>query len=303
MSTNIGNVDTLQIDDIAGVSALYGARGNCAFSDISLNTRVNEALQAGDCRVMDLFGGNFDPSFMDVYQFSLAGPTYLNIHMHSNELDPVLIITDRALRNQMIFDDFDGTCDARVGQTLPAGDYLLIANTYVVPEKCAGNVGTYSISMTDSPLPSLGAVINTNANIQVPPMLFSGGASVDDVSFRTNFSANEFINVQAQMAPYPAHIGQSGLIYILAILGNGQQFIKDSTGEFVPFSGVLADIVPNQQRTLTALERVTVVENLRGSSTNLAGQNFSVYVGYATASAPLDIYYNSVPLYFSIAPN
>jgi hypothetical protein len=302
MSSNIGDLDTLQIDDIAGVSSLYGPPGNCAFSNINLNTRVNEALGAGDCRVMDLFGGNGDPSFMDVYQFSLDQPTFVNIQMQSNELDPVLIITDTSLGNQMIFDDFNGTCDATVSQTLPAGNYLLIANTYVVPEKCAGNVGNYSITMTDSVLPLLGTVINTNASAQVTPMVFSGGASVDGFNFRTSFNPWEFVDVRAQLAPDPAHVGMSGSIYVLATLSNGKQYMKNSAGAFVLYTGGMANLIPYRQGPLAALEQVSIIEDLNGNSTGLAGQTFWVYVGYATNTAPLDVYHNSTAIQFSIAP-
>ena len=302
MASSISSLSTLQTDDLAGVSVLYGPRGNCLFSDIDLNMSVNQALQAGDCRVMDLFGGNDDPSFLDVYQFHLDEPTFLNILMQSNELDPVLIITDRSLGNQMIFDDFNGTCDARVAQTLPAGDYLLMANTYVVPDKCAGNVGSYSIIMTDSPLPLLGAVVNLNSNVQVAPMLYSGGASTDGVNFRSNFSAQEFINVTAQLAPDSAHVGAPGAVYVLAILGNGKKYLKNSAGAFVPFDGKLANLVPYRRGQLAELEKITVVENLKGSGSALAGQNIKIFIGYARDTAPFDIYLNSAPLQFSIAP-
>ncbi|MES2626933.1 MAG: matrixin family metalloprotease [Pseudomonadota bacterium] len=303
MAPFVTEINTLQVDDLAGVSAIYSPPGNCAFSAINLNTSVSNALQNGDCRVMDLFGGNDDPSFLDVYEFSLSEPTYLNIRMQSNELDPVLIITNRALGNQMIFDDFSGGCDARVAEVLPAGDYLLMANTYVVPEKCLGNVGSYTITMTNSTLPPLATVVNTNPNVQVSPLLFSGGASADGVNFRSSFAAQEFVDVNAQLVPDPSQVGQDGSIYVLAILGTGagtKQYIKNSAGKFVLTDGKVASLVPYRQGPLSALENVSVVEDLMVAGSHLAGQQFRVFVGYATDSAPRDIYYNSVPIYFSI---
>ncbi len=301
MSSNAGSVDSLQVDDIAGVSSLYGARGNCAFSTINPNTSIDQSLQAGDCRVMDLFGGNDDPSFMDVYQFRLAEPTFVNINMQSNELDSVIILTNTALGNQMIFDDSNGTCDAQVAQVLPAGDYLLLANTYVVPEKCAGNVGSYSLAMTNSTLPSLGSVANTSPAAPAIPMVFSGGASVDGVNFRTNFSARELIQVKAQLAIDPAHVGQAGSVFVVAMLSNGKQYMKNSSGAFVPFAGGVTNLVPYRQGALSTLEDVTVIENLRGGNSSLAGLDYLMFVGYSLNSAPLAIYRNMVPIRFSIA--
>lgn len=301
MSSNAGNLDFLQVDDLAAVSALYGRPGNCGFSNINLNTSINQSLQAGDCRVMDLFGGFDDPSFMDVYQFQLSEPTFVNIQMQSTELDPVIIITDTALGNQMIFDDFNGTCDAKVAQVLPAGQYLLIANTYVVPEKCAGNVGAYSLTMTNSTLPLLGPVVNTNPGARVTPVVFSGGASVDGVNFRTAFSAQELIQIKAQMVIDPSHVGQQGSIFVLATLSNGKQYMKNSIGAFVLFNGGLANLAAYRQGPLSATEELMVIENLQGGSSNLAGLDYRIFVGYSVNSAPLAIYHNSVPIGFSIA--
>jgi hypothetical protein len=303
MAPMVGDIDTLQPDDIAGANFLYGVSGECNFGSININSQVDDALKDGDCRIMDLWGGSDDISYVDVYTFTLEQDSYVDIQMKSAELDSVLIITDRFLGDPLIFDDFNGGCDARVAQTLPAGEYLLMANTYVVPEKCVGNVGGYAITMTDTTLPILGAVVNTNANAQITPMLFSGGASVDGANFRTSFSAQEFIDVEAQVAPDPAHVGLPGSLYVLATLSNGQQFVKNSAGEFVLFDGNLAHLVPYRQGNLSTLEKISIVENLRGAGTNLAGLSFWVHVGYATASAPSDIYYNSTPVHFSIATN
>ena len=300
MASSVGDITTLQPDDLAAASSLYTAPGKCYIAAIKLNSRVDDALQSGDCRIMDLYGGSDDTSYVDVYKFRLEQDSYVNIQMQSTALDSVLIITDASLGDPLIFDDFNGACDARVAQSLRAGDYLLLANTYVVPEKCAGNVGNYLITMTDSTLPILGAVINTNASAQVTPMLFSGGASVDGVNYRSSFSAQELIDVKAQIAPVPAHVGLPGSTYVLATLSNGAQYVKNSAGSFVPFSGRLADMVAYRQGTLAALEKITVVEDLKGGSAGLAGQEIRVYVGYAPASAPNDIYYSSVPIRFSI---
>ena len=303
MASAVGDLNTLQPDDLAAASSLYTAPGTCQIADINLNSRVDDALQSGDCRIMDIYGGSDDPSYVDVYKFRLERESYVNIQMQSVALDSVLIVTDPYLGNPLIFDDFNGGCDARIDQSLPAGEYLLLANTYVVPEKCAGNIGNYSITMTDSSLPSLGAVINTNPGAPATPTVFSGGASVDGINFRTNFSAQESVKVTAQLVPDPAHVGLPGSIYVLAVLSNGKQYMKNSAGTFVPFSGGVANLLPYRQGSLSALEQITAVEGLKAAGTSLAGLQYRIFIGYSLADAPLDIYRNNVPIYFSIAPD
>jgi hypothetical protein len=133
-------------------------------------------------------------------------------------------------------------------------------------------------------------------------MVFSGGASVDGFNFRTSFNPWEFVDVRAQLAPDPAHVGMSGSIYVLATLSNGKQYMKNSAGAFVLYTGGMANLIPYRQGPLAALEQVSIIEDLNGNSTGLAGQTFWVYVGYATNTAPLDVYHNSTAIQFSIAP-
>lgn len=303
MAPTIGSLHTLQADDIAGVNAIYGGSSSCLIRDLAANAVINDSLQAGDCRVLDLFGGSDDTSFVDVYRLRLAKTTDLDIVMHSSELDAVLILANASLGNLEIHDDFDGQCDAHIRKRLPAGEYRILANTYVIPEKCAGNVGGYSLTVSSTGLPLLGSVKNAAGGTVIANAVFTGGATADaGGSFATTFTATQAIDVLAHITPDPVHVGEQGSVYVLAVLGDGRQFMKDSTGRFVPFAGGLTNLVPLRTGQLAAEEAIAVASGLRGDVSGLRGHTISVFTGYALASAPQEIWYGSTPIRFTINP-
>jgi hypothetical protein len=302
MQPTVSNIDSLQADDTAGANALYGIPTNCQIAELSTNAFVRDGLQQGDCRVMDLYGGGRDTSFVDVYQLRLAQATHLRIAMQSPQVDSVLILTDQNLNNLELEDDSPGSCDALMDVTVPAGNYLLLANTYDVPEKCVGNTGPYTISITDTAYPQMGQAANT-AGGALADALFSGGASADGgVTFRQQFSSQELIDVAAQIAVDPAHVGRPGKVYVLAVLGNGAQFAKNSLGAFMAFSGPVSGLPALRSGSLAALEKITVINGLQGLASGLAGQSFSVYVGYALDERPQEIHFGNNPIRFTISP-
>ncbi len=302
MASYVSDLYTLQADDVAGVQALYsGASEACMIRDLSANAGISDRLAAGDCRVYDLFGGT-DDSFVDIYRLRLEHTTTLDIAMKSTELDSVLIVANATYGNIEVYDDVDGQCDAHVRKILPAGEYRIMANTYDRPAKCAGNIGGYSLTVTDSNLPVLGAIRNAAGGTSLANALISGGASADGgATYASTFAANQPIDVLARLIPDPLHVGQAGRVYVLARLSDGRQFMKDGNGQFVSFPGTLASLVPMRTGTLSPTESVTVASGLRGAVSGLAGQTISVYVGYALDSAPQQIWYGSNPIRFTIS--
>lgn len=299
MAPTLTDLNALQADDIAGVKAIYGGTGACAIRDVATNAMRSESLNTGDCRVRDLYGGN-DTSFVDVYRLRLTKATTLDFAMSSSELDSVLILTNANLGSPEIFDDTNGQCDARFRKTLPAGEYRLLANTYVTPQKCVGNTGGYSLTISDSGMPLLGTIRNAQGGALANAVV-SGGATVDGANYVTSFTATQAIDVLGRIIPDPQHAGLNGMIYVVAVLGDGRQFMKNATGRFVPYTGGLFALVPMRTGTLASVEQVSIAEDLQGSVAGLAGQTISVYIGYALASAPQQIWYGATPLRFTIA--
>lgn len=301
MASSITDMYTLQADDIAGVNSIYNGTGACLVRDVSANVTRSDSLITGDCRVQDLFGGT-DTSFVDVYRLRLERTTTLDIRMSSSELDSVLILTNPNLGNVEIFDDFGGQCDARLQKALPAGEYRLLANTYVTPEKCAGNTGGYHLTISDSGMPVLGGISNALGGTMLANAVITGGATADrGVTFATNFTQNQNIDVLARIVPDALHVGRTGKIYVLVTVSDGRQFMKNESGQFVPYSGGIANLVPMRTGVLTESENVSVVSGFRAMP-GLAGQTLSVYVGYALFSDPQQIWYGNAPIRFTIAP-
>ena len=219
--------------------------------------------------------------------------------MRSSELDSVLVLTDAKYSELDIADDYAGTCNARLDRTLGAGEYRLLANTYAVPRKCVGNKGSYTLSISDGKLPTLGDSAATSGSAAA--VLVTGGATADGGrTYKTAFAATDSIAVDAGIAVDPEHVGLVGKLFVLVQLGDGSRFVKTATGDFAPFSGNLAQLQPARSGPLAAQESLSIVKDLRGAGAGLAGQSFAVYVGYAIDSQPQSIHYGSEPIRFSI---
>ena len=302
MAPKITDLHALTVDDIAGATRLYGAPTTCPIRTLARNSYVRDALQEGDCRIQQLYGTGSDSSFVDTYRLDLDEPTLLRVRMASRFIDSVLLITDLMLKPIEVLDDSSGGCDVDARLSLPAGSYLLLANTYVKPEKCAGNTGTYQLQVSDSPYPLLGNTGNTRIGGSLANALFSGWSRLDgSTEARSSFAATDRITVEGRINPAPAHVGQPARYFVLAVLGNGQQFMQNAAGQFVTFPG-LGRIVPAASGVLREAELRTVIQGLRGSTTGLSGQTIQVYLGYALDSAPTDIHYGTQPIAFTITP-
>jgi hypothetical protein len=265
-----------------------------------LNGVIKDSLGQQDCRIKDLFGGGNDDSFVDVYRLVVNTPTRIFADMRSPQLDSVLVLTDSKLNELDIFDDYQGSCTAHMDKTLLPGEYLLLANTYVKPSKCGSNLGSYSLSITDSSQSILGEILSTTG-ATTAATLITGGATADEgLNYRTSFTAQDSISVNARLVLDPSQVGLNGKIYVLVQLSNGSQYSKNSSGEFVPFNGDLSQMASYKSGPLSATEQISVVQKQRAEGTALVGLKIVVYVGYALDSKPLDIQYGSEPIRFSI---
>lgn len=302
MAPKIGDFTTLTEDDKAGVKALYGEPETCPIRSFPVNSQRRDSLLAGDCTMRQLYSSGDDTSFVDVYGLDLQQQSTLRIGMESTFLDSVVLITDMKL-NPIgdFFDDSNGTCHVSESVTLAAGKYLLLANTYVRPEKCGGNTGNYALTVSDSPYPLLGKTGNARAGGIPSAGIFSGWARLDTGNAaQATFAATDRITVEGLIDPDPAHLGQSARLFVVVVLSNGQQLMQVAGGQFATYKG-LGQIQPAAQIVLQSRQAMTVVQGLRGSTTGLAGLGFQVFFGYALDSAPADIHFGTQPVAFSIA--
>jgi hypothetical protein len=302
MAPRITDLDALATDDINGINSIYGSPGaSCLITELAKQSVTRNTLAAGDCRIQELFKGGSDTSYVDAYRLTLDKTTTLNLAMESEALDSVIIIANQQLGIETVFDDGKVDCNVNGTVTLNAGTWLLLANTYDTPQVCPGTTGSYTLSVTDSNKPGMGGTRSVDGT-EAALSLFVGGATSDGgLTHRTSFTASETFDVQAEILIDPAQVGQSANLYILATLGDGRQFMKNSVGKFVPFGGNLATLVPASTRILAGVEQVDIIQGLNGNASSLAGQTIVVHVGYALAANPGRIQYGSQPIRFSIA--
>ncbi len=130
---------------------------------------------------------------------------------------------------------------------------------------------------------------------------FYGGATVNDgASYLAEVPAEVAADLVATITPASADVGKKGGIVVIAEVGNLGFFTKLSGGIWVPWDG--ASILPTVTKTLTASESVSVLDDLVGNDTSLAGLTIKAYVGYYTGDPSVStITYTSVPMEMKIA--
>jgi hypothetical protein len=174
MRPNIGNVFTLQPDDIAGATTLYQGYTRCPVSRLDFG-RVTGSLASGDCTVQQLVGGGTDTSLTDVYQLDLAQSTRVTLNMNSATLDSVLVLMSSNSEVIEIDDDGGTGCNSQIVRTLAAGTYAVLANTVTSAtgsSNCGSVTGPYQLTARYDSSALIGVSRNTS---------LQGGSSACDV--------------------------------------------------------------------------------------------------------------------------
>ena len=142
MFPTVGNVETPQSDDIAGVNALYG--GCASASGLSPDSVAVCTLSVEDCFLSEV-GGSGNTLF-DEYQLSLAQDGDLTIALDSTAFDAFLWLLDSALTVIATNDDGGGGTNSLITQSLAAGSYLILANSFF-----EGETGAYTLTTQFNP--------------------------------------------------------------------------------------------------------------------------------------------------------
>ena len=302
MAPSIGNLDRLQADDIAGAEALYDGVIKCAVSELAFGS-INNALDVNDCTVSELLPGSNDTSPIDLYSFTLTNAATLSLGMTSTTLDSVLLIADENL--QVIdFDDKSGDeCDSSLTKFLQPGSYFLLANTYDIPVRSeCGNSGDYTIEavLSSGGLNPLGSSMSlTGAPVNAT---FSGGiTSNNGANFTNQFSPSASLDITAQIDIDPQHADQAGFLVVAAIIDEQILFLNEQ-GQFVDSAANPGVITRASNKTLAAVEQLTVAENLIPASLGINEILVGFYFGYGLVSSPSELYYHQTPLNLIITP-
>lgn len=302
MAPTVGNLDRLQADDIAGAELLYDGRINCAVTELAYGLIDNE-LDSTDCRVSELLPGSSDTSPIDLYRFSLTSTATLSLGMTSPILDSVLLIADENLQVVGFDNKNSNECNSTLTQFLQPGTYYLMANTFDVPVKTeCGNSGEYQINaaLNSAGLNPLGASASLSG--AAVNATFSGGISANDgVSFTNQFSSNSSLDISARIDIEPGHAGQPGFLVIAAVFGDQILFLNEA-GQFVDSAASPGVIVRASNKTLSAVEQLTIVENLVPAALGISEALVGFYFGYGLESSPSELYYHQAPLNLIISP-
>jgi len=301
MAPNIGDVDRLQADDIAGAEELYDGVIDCAVSDLAFGS-ISNALDSTDCRVSELYPGSSDFSPIDLYRFTLTSSGVLNLNMSSATLDSVLLIADENLQIVAAADKSGNQCDSELSQFLQPGTYFLLANTFNVPVKTScGIAGDYQIeaelsSSGINPLGTSASLTGAAANA-----IFSGGISASNgVTFKNQFLPSQSLDISARIDLDPKHVGQPGFLVVAALIDE-QILLLNTLGQFVDFAAT-GVIVPASSKTLAAVEEISVVQGLVPASLGIDETLVSFFFGYGLDSSPGELYYHLTPLNLIVFP-
>jgi len=301
MRSTIGNLFTLQPDDIEGATTLYTGYANCPVAAIDFG-RVAGGLSEGDCSVKQLVGGGSDDSLVDTYEFTLAQPTSITIGMSSASLDSVLVLMDANSRVLDVDDDGGVGCDAKITKTLAAGTYAVLANTFVDGSACGDTVGSYQLTMSYQSNILLERGQETSLLGSTSSAKFAGGVRArNKLSYSNVVKPSEFFDIEGRIAIDPKHQGQAGFIVVAGILADGQILLRNSAGEFNAYNGQ-GDISKAKTLVLSALERVDILRDTRASDLGLNDIEVNFLIGYGVNSNPNELYFHGAPINLVVTP-
>jgi hypothetical protein len=301
MRSTIGNLFTLQPDDIEGARTLYTGYANCPFKPIDFG-RVSGALSVGDCSVKQLVGGGSDDSLVDAYEFVLAQATSINFNMHSASLDSVLVLMDSRSRVLDVDDDGGSGCDANITKTLAAGTYAVLANTFVGGSDCGATEGPYQITMSYQSGALLQRGGETSLQGSASSAKFAGAVKArNKATFSNVVKPSETFDVVGRINVDPQHQGQLGFIVVAGILEDGEILLRNSAGQFVPYDGQ-GGIIKANTKVFSALESVDILGNTRASDLGFNEIEVNFLIGYGLNSKPNELYFHSAPINLVVTP-
>ena len=302
MAPSISNLDRLQEDDIAGANALYSGLSNCPIIPLVFGSSTNSLAQ-GDCTADALTVGSGDPSFLDLYGVTLNDTATITARMSSGTLDSALIIADTRLNFIAADNNAVNACDSTLTQTLPAGNYIIIANTFNVDIKpeCT-TFGAYELTVDINSSAEIPLIGNASLNGGISNASFSGGIRANGQSeFGNRFRSTDSLDIQATINIDPIHQGQPGFLVVAGILGS-QLFLLDAQGLFIDVSDRPGEIIRAQSKTLAAIEPIAIANDLVPAALGITQANVNFLVGYGLESNPTEVFFHRTPINLTIEP-
>ncbi|MDX1491420.1 MAG: matrixin family metalloprotease [Pseudohongiellaceae bacterium] len=300
MVPTVSNNFALQSDDINGVNDLYSGYQSCPYTEVGFGS-LNGELATGDCTVRELAGGANDDSFVDVYQLDLDQDTTLNLTMRAPSLDSVLLLMDVDSQIFAADDDSAGGCDAQLSESLSAGRYVILANTFTEATECGGTEGSYRLDIGFE-LPSQPMLSNETSLLGgVSSASFTGGVTINRGQTYVNaVTSDDTFDVLGNIAVDPAHIGQPGFLVIAAIMEDGQILLKNEFGDFLPIGA--GGITAAQRKTLASQEALDILLNITPSALGINEIELGFLIGYGLDAQPNEVYFHETPISLVVQP-
>lgn len=199
MKSFANEIDSLQADDIAGANFLYGAGATLGtIYEIDINLPTNSELSGPDDTVN--FSGSLantdadlDGRLLDIYQFTFANDSTVDIRLSSSAIDPFLYLvrvssTQDTIDAYTFSDDNSGSGrNSRITKNIQAGTYWLGASSAGV-----GDVGEYDVSMvtstssTTSSFETFESIYGAEVEVNPNPIII-GSLSNTDFLFEESF--------------------------------------------------------------------------------------------------------------------
>ncbi len=135
------------VDGAVGAATIEVLPDPCSLTRaMQLGQSINGQLVAADCRLAD-------NTAIQAYSFTLAARTTVEIVMNSSQVDPYLFLADPQLNVLDQDDDGGPGLNARILRSLPAGEWLVIANTFA-----ENSFGAFQLTVRPAPAACVQAV-------------------------------------------------------------------------------------------------------------------------------------------------
>lgn len=300
MTSRIGNLDSLQEDDIAAVEFLYGGIERCMAKPAGFGWH-HDALDDSDCQILELMAGGTDDSAVDIWVMDV--PSALDVTLDtitSGGLDSVLLVMDEGLGIIAHDRDSAGDCRPRINQQLDAGRYYVLVNTFSSDTmlNCGtAKEGPYRLSIRYEhddliPLPGHVSFQGNNAD----QAAFYGGITADGgQTYINSVRPDQVIDVRAKIDIDPKHQGQPGFVAAAVLLPDGEILVKNPAGDMVPYQPE-AGVPIYQRRSLSAEESINVLDQLRPSDIGVTSIEADFLVGYGVDSQPGELHFHQQPI-------
>ena len=298
MNSRIGNVFSLQQDDIDGANSLYSGINNCVVSGSGFGWQFG-ALQNGDCRVQQLMAGGTDSSFVDIYRLDVANDITVNVDIVTDgRLNAVLFLATDRLGNFRADESSAGNCVPSLTEPLSAGQYVVLVNTYTNNPPCnLRTSGSYRLSVTytspalldlDGQLSFQGGIANAK---------FSGGITVNGgLSYGNRVGPDQAFDAIGRIEIDPRHQGQPGFVTVAAITHTGETLIQNEQGEFVTYQPEVQLIPVTRRKVLGAVEQIDIFRQFKARSIGIDSISVDFLIGYGVDSEPGELYYHQQPI-------